>query len=106
MDAETILSILKELTLDFVNGKRNRSNTVIALHERINPDDIYKMADTIPQKDFITEVYVSLDNLTEEGFAPSLAEMNYFAECFEGQRTFSREEVRKFPIGSYERQNP
>jgi hypothetical protein len=105
MDVITILSILKELTLDFVNGKRNRQQTVEELRKQIDPDDIYKMDDN-PQKDFITEVYVSLDNLTQEGFAPSLAEINYFAECFEGKRTFSQEEVRKFPIGSFENDNP
>jgi hypothetical protein len=105
MDVNTILSILKELTLDFVNGKRNRQQTVEELHKQIDPDDIYKMDDN-PQKDFISEVYVSLDNLTQEGFAPSLAEIKYFAECFEGKRTFSQEEVRKFPIGSFEKDNP
>jgi hypothetical protein len=52
------------------------------------------------RRNFITEVYVSLDNLVTEDFAPSLAEIRYFAECFEGKRTFSREEVREFEIGS------
>jgi hypothetical protein len=106
VDVEIILAILKELTLDFVKKKRNRQQTVIALHERINPDDIYNMDNNLPQRCFLTEIYVSLDNLTEEGFAPSLAEMKYFAEIFEGQRIFSQEEVREFPIGFYEKQNP
>ncbi len=104
MDAENILKNLKELTIDFVNGKRNRRDTVNELHKRIDSNDVYNMSDSIPMKAFITEVFVSLDSLVEEGFAPSLAEMEYFAECFEGKRTFSREEVRKFPIGSFEKQ--
>ncbi len=106
MDVDSIYSTLKDLTIDLVHGQRNRQQTVNALHERINPSDIYNMDNSHPQRDFITEVFVSLDNLTEEGFAPSLAEMRYFAECFEGKRTFSQQEVRKFPIGSYEKQNP
>lgn len=101
MDTESILKILKELTLDFVNGEKNRKQTVRALRERIDPDDVYNMPDSEPQKDFITEVYVSLDNLTNEEFAPSPEEMRYFAECFEGKRTFSREEVREFTVGPY-----
>jgi hypothetical protein len=54
------------------------------------------MPDSVTQKDFITEVYVSLDNLATEDFAPSLEEIKYFADCFEGKRVFSREEVRRF----------
>lgn len=106
MEINSILENLKELTLDFVNGKRDRNETVMELHKRINPDDIYSMADSIPQRQFITEVYVSLESLTEEGFATSPAEMKYLAECFEGKRTYSQEEVRKFTIGSFEKQSP
>jgi hypothetical protein len=106
MDVNTILANLKELTLDFVNGKRNRQDTLIELNQRLDPEEIYKMGDNVPEKAFITEVFVSLNSLTEESFAPSLAEMQYFAECFEGKRVFSREEVRNFPIGDYENQNP
>jgi hypothetical protein len=106
MDIDSILAILKELTLDFVNGKGNREETVKELRRRIKPEAIYKMPENVPDKEFIREVYVSLDNLTEEGFAPSVAEIKYFAECFEGQRQFSQEEVRKFPIGSFEKEHP
>jgi hypothetical protein len=35
----------------------------------------------------------------------ALAEVRYLAECFEGKRTFSREEVRKFPIGDFEKED-
>jgi len=106
MDIETILNNLKELTLDLVAAKRNRQETVDELRRRINPDDVYNLPASEPQKNFITEVYVSLDNLVTEDFAPSLAEIRYLAECFEGKRTFSREEVREFEIGSFEKQNP
>jgi hypothetical protein len=106
MDTDAIIAILKELTLDFFNGQRNRADTVVELHQRIDPEDIFKMDESHPQRQFITEVYVSLDHLTEEGFATSPAEMQYLAECFEGKRTFSQEEVRNFPIGPFEKQNP
>src|ERR1035437_4726133 len=106
MDVNNILANLKELTLDFVNGKRNRQDTLIELNQRLDPEEIYKMGDNVPEKAFITEAFVSLNSLTDEGFAPSLAEMQYFAGCFQGQRVFSREEVRNFPIGDYENQNP
>jgi hypothetical protein len=106
MDVNSILANLKELTLDFVNGKRNRRETVSEVQKRFDPEEIYDMADMVPEKAFITEVFVSLNSLTEEGFAPSLAEMKYFAECFEGKRVFSQEEVRNFPIGDFENQNP
>jgi hypothetical protein len=106
MDTDAILAILKELTLDFVNGKRNRQETVRELRSRIKAEEIYQMPDSVPSKDLIREAYVSLDNLTEEGFAPSVAEIKYFAECFENQRQFSQEEVRNFPIGSFEKELP
>jgi hypothetical protein len=105
VDIETILANLKELTLDFVDGQRTRIETVLELNKRIDPDEIYDMADSVPRKNFITEVFVSLNSLTEEGFATSFAEMKYFAECFEGKRTFSQEEVRNFPIGPFEKEN-
>jgi hypothetical protein len=106
MEIPEILNNLKELTLDFVDGKRTRQTTVEELHRRINGDDIFKMDASNPQMKFIIEIYVSLDHLTEEGFATSTAEMRYLAECFEGARTFSQEEVRKFPIGDFEKDNP
>jgi hypothetical protein len=104
MNIDDILAILKALTLDFVIGTRSRKETVEELHKRIDPAEIYDMPDSVQQKAFITEVFVSLDNLITADFAPSFAEMKYFAECFEGKRSFSREEVRRFPIGSFENQ--
>jgi hypothetical protein len=106
METEKILDIIKELTLDFVNGKRNRDNTVQELRRRINPTDIYRMPETVAYRTLITEVYVSLDNLIEEGFAPSVAEIKYLAECLEGKRGFSQAEVREFPIGAFEKEHP
>jgi hypothetical protein len=105
MDTVTILADLKELTLALVEGKRTRQDTVEELYKRIDPDSVYKMKPDEPQADFITEVCVSLEHLTEEGFATSPAEIQYFAECFEGKRIFSREEVRKFPIGDFEKED-
>jgi hypothetical protein len=90
------------LTLDFVGGKRNRRETVHELNQRINPDEVYKMSDNIPERLFITEVFVSLNNLTEEGFATSRQEMLYLAECFEGKRVFNRDEIRQFTVGPFE----
>jgi hypothetical protein len=106
MDINLVLSNLKELTLGFINGQRTRAETETELHLRINAEDIFNMEENQPQRQFITEVYVSLDHLTEEGFATSPAEMQYLAECFEENRVFSQEEVRKFPIGSFEKSNP
>jgi hypothetical protein len=106
MNVTEILTNLRELTRDFVNGKRNRQETVIELYKRIDPEEVYDMANSVAEKAFITEVFISLNSLIEEGFAPSLAEMKYFDECFEGKRVFSQEEVRSFPIGDYENQNP
>jgi hypothetical protein len=102
VDTSQILEVLKELTLDFVNNKRGRQETVRLLHERIDQNDIYKLDKTESQRDFITEVFVSLDNLTNTEFAPSIEEMEYFAECFEGKRLFYQPEVRKFAVGSFD----
>jgi hypothetical protein len=90
------------LTLDFVGGKRNRREMVHELNQRINPDEVYKMPDNIPERLFITEVFVSLNYLTEEGFATSRQEMVYLAECFEGKRVFNRDEIRRFTVGPFE----
>jgi hypothetical protein len=102
LDTNTIISELRELTSDFVKGKRNRQETVDELNRRINPTEIYDMPDTIPERLFITEVFVSLNSLAEEGFATSRQEMEYIAECFEGKRTFEIEEIRRFTVGPYE----
>jgi hypothetical protein len=101
MDATSILADLKELTLALATGKKTRQATVHELYKRIDPDSIYKMKVDEPQADFISEVFISLEHLTEEGFAPSSAEIQYFAECFKGERAFRREEVRNFPIGDF-----
>jgi hypothetical protein len=104
MDKETILATLKELTLDLAQGRKTRQATVEELYKRIDPETIYSMKPDEPQADFITELFVSLEHLTEEGFATSPAEIRYFAECFEGKLTFSRDEVRKFAIGDFEKE--
>jgi len=106
MDTAKILADLKELTLALANGKASRQATVEELGKRIDPDSIYKMNPDDPQADFITDLFVSLEHLTEEGFAPSPSEIQYFAECFEGKRTFCREDVRMFPIGNFENDAP
>ena len=99
MDAQAILANLKVLTLDLVNGRRDRADTVALLHQRIAENEIYTLDQSIDQRDLITEVFVSLDNLTNEEFAPSMLEMQYFADCFEGRRIFYQPEVRKFAVG-------
>jgi hypothetical protein len=105
MDTATLLEILKELTLDFVNGKSSRAAAVKLLRERITEDSVYDLPASEKQRDLIIEAFVSLDNLTNEEFAPSLVEMRYFAEVFEGKRTFSQPELRRFPIGPFKNDN-
>jgi hypothetical protein len=100
MEIAGILADLKELTLDLVAGKRNRAETVTELHRRIEANLVYDMDEKEPQREFITQVYVSLENLIAEDFVPSTAEIKYFAECFEGKRVFSLAEVRQFEIVS------
>ena len=102
METDSIISVLKELTLDFVKGKRTRQETVRELQKRIDPDEVYDMPENVPKQVFIREVFVSLNNLTEEGFSTSKEEMKYIAECFEGKREFKREEIRRFIIGPFE----
>jgi hypothetical protein len=105
MDKEGMLADLKELTLALAKGQKTRQATVEDLYKRIDADSVYNLKPDEPQADFITELFVSLEHLTEEGFATSPAEIQYFAECFEGKRTFSREEVRQFPIGDYQKEH-
>jgi hypothetical protein len=98
LDIASILENLKELTLDLAAGKRKRAETVTELHSRIEANLVYDMDEKEAQREFITQVYVSLDNLTDEDFPPSMAEMQYFVECFEGKRSFSLAEVRQFEL--------
>ena len=102
MDTETIISILKGLTLDFVNRLKNRKQTVAELLQRIDSKEIFDMPESVPEKEFITQVYVSLSALREEGCATSREEMEYYAEVFEGKRQFVQEEVRRFNVGPFE----
>lgn len=103
MEKEAILAELKELTLALAEGRAARQATVEELDKRIDPETVFAMKPEEPQADFITEVFVSLQHLTEEGFATSPAEIQYLAECFKGTRTFSRAEVRNFTIGNFEK---
>jgi hypothetical protein len=93
---------LKELTLDFVNCRRNRKETVRELRRRIEASFIYGLNGY----DLIVEAFVSLDHLTEKGFATSQAEMEYLAACFEEKRVFSRAEARQFVVGPFQDENP
>jgi hypothetical protein len=106
LNASEILENLKELTLDLAAGKRNRVDTVAELHRRIEANLVYDMNEKESQREFITQVFVSLDNLLDPDFPPSPAEMNYFAECFEGRREFKLEEVRQFELVSMETVKP
>jgi hypothetical protein len=97
-----IYETLKQLTLDFVNCKRNRRQTVADLRQKVDANFVYGLKD----QDFISDVFASLDHLTEKGFATSSDEMKYMAECFEGKREFSRTEARRFIVGPFQDQNP
>jgi hypothetical protein len=97
-----IYASLKELTLDFVNCRRNRKETVRELRRRIDANAIYRLEGY----DLIFEAFISLDHLTEKGFATSFAEMKYLAECFDGTREFIRAEARQFIVGPFQDENP
>jgi hypothetical protein len=98
MKPSEILENLKDLTLDYSAGKRKTAETVMELHRRIEDNLVYEMDANEPLRDFITQVYVSLDNLLNPDFPPSTAELNYFSECFNGKREFILAEVREFEI--------
>jgi hypothetical protein len=100
LESRQILQNLKELTLDLAAGKRSQAETVLELHRRIEGALVYDMDAKDPLREFITQVYVSLENLTAEDFPPSAAEMQYFVECFEGKREFNLAEVREFAVDS------
>jgi hypothetical protein len=104
LEIREILLQLKELTLELAAGKRRRSETVQELYKRIDPEVIFNLPADEAQRDFITQVFVSLENLTTEEFATSPAEINYYAEVFSGQRQFILAEVRQFEIGSFEKE--
>lgn len=93
---------LKEFTLDFVNCKRNRKETVRELKKTVDANFVYGLQGY----DLIFEAFVSLEHLTEKGFATSLEEMKYLAECFEGKREFNRVEARQFIVGPFQDENP
>jgi hypothetical protein len=104
MDISEILQVLKELTLDLAAAKKSRLDTVIELHKKIEADAVYNLPESEPQREFIFQAFVSLDNLVTEGFATSPAEIQYYADCFSGKREFSLEEVRTFEVGDFEKE--
>lgn len=97
-----VYTVLKELTLDFINCRRNRKETVSELRNRIDAGFIYGLKGC----DLVVEAFISLDHLNEKGFATSLAEMEYLAECFEDKRTFDRSTARQFLVGNFQDEKP
>jgi hypothetical protein len=102
MDIAATLQVLKELTLNLAAGKKSRLATVVELHQSLNPEEVYSLTESEPQREFISQAFVSLDNLVTEGFATSPAEIQYLAQCFRGERIFSLTEIRTFEVGDYE----
>jgi hypothetical protein len=98
MEIAEILKELKVLTLDYIADKRSAPATILELHRRIPESLVYDMDEKEAQREFITQVFVSLDNLLNDEFPPSSAELQYFAECFAGTRQFNLSEVREFKI--------
>ncbi len=98
MDTAGIWENLRVLTLDYVSGQKKAHEIVPELHRSIESALVYEMDEKEPRREFITQVYVSLDNLLNPDFPPSAEEMRYFAECFEGKREFKLAEVREFEI--------
>jgi hypothetical protein len=97
-----IQETLKQLTLDFVNCKRNRKETVRDLKQSVDANFVYRLQGY----DLIFEAFVSLEHLTEKGFATSFEEMQYLAECFEEKREFNRVDARQFIVGPFQDENP
>jgi hypothetical protein len=106
MEISEILKELKTLTLDYFADKRSAPATILELHRRIPESLVYDMDEKEPQREFINQVFVSLDNLLNDEFPPSRAELQYFADCFAGTRQFSLGEVREFKIESKKEENP
>jgi hypothetical protein len=100
LNSQEIYANLKELTLDLMAGKRSRAATVEELHRRIEANLVYDMDPAEPNRELISQVFVSLDNLIAEDFPPAEAEIRYFGECFNGQRQFNLNEVRELTVES------
>ena len=105
MNKEKAVEALKDLLNALSQGRMTRQEVVEELYKRIDPGEVYNLLPDEPQGDIISEAFVSLEHLTDEGFATSNAEILYLAECYEGKRKFSREEIRKFPIGNFENES-
>jgi len=95
VEKREILQNLKELTLDFFEGRRTREETVHELYKRMSyPEDFDEAAD---KDEFIQRVYWDLRHLThEKPFETKIEEIQYFMECFEGKRTYSIEDWNNY----------
>ena len=95
-EALEILEILKELVFDLYEGKMSRSQTANILMAAITPVVMANLP-TQGTWDMIQSLYWSLLHLTNEGgFETTDDEIEYFIECFRGNRVYSNDDFNKF----------
>lgn len=92
MTKDDIKNILANLINDFLNNKIDRQQTVYQLIKKLDPEEIYKMDGDL----FITDCYFAIKHLTEENYETPAAEMQFFAECFNGLREYSSEDKTRY----------
>ena len=60
--------------------------------QELIPLDIYELDDEL----LITDCYFAIKHLVEEGYETTIRELEYFKECFEGQRLYNINDKNEF----------
>ncbi|HOA81087.1 MAG TPA: hypothetical protein PKK61_08520 [Defluviitaleaceae bacterium] len=92
MTKNEIIKILSDIINNFLESKIDTDEVIEQLITRINPLDIYELDDEL----LITDCYFAIKHLVEEGYETTIRELEYFKECFEGQRLYNINDKNEF----------
>jgi hypothetical protein len=87
-----IEKVLSDIVNNFLEKKIDADETIEQLITRIDPLEVYKLDNEL----LITDCYFAIKHLTENGYETTIRELQYFRECFAGQRLYDINEKNKF----------
>jgi hypothetical protein len=97
METQKTIEFLKQLTFDLSHGRKSRAQIVHELSNEISPSEMAELPTIGNENEFIQDLYWSLlHSANESGFETSDLEIQYFVECFNGNRVYSKEDFKNY----------
>ena len=95
MKTDQVLDYYKTIINSYLKNEKTRREVAREITYDLDMEKIFDFKD-----EFISDCYVALKHMTEEGFETLDSEIIYYKDCLEGKRKFLREDRDEYLVKS------